>query len=411
VSDYVVLKRLTLNSDLGWFKSIFDGHALNTKQKSITLNKVVLNAIWPSLLTREAMYNACKTAMRETKALSPEGMAKYAAEKAKARMVGTLPVHVELHGPAGKPPISMDRIIALQDKNWRLNGDFVLDPPEDPARFYPVMQEGDLALIGLDGVEWPTSTTVILLSQTGDVALWESLQGRVSRGTRSMVRVDPADLIALADSLGLAADHVVRHLVGTAPAAPGAVEGTSSHLPPTLAPTKLGVSPPALTTTPAQLAERRAKAARIGLLGEKMVDAYLDAEAAPGQAAHIWVSQKFAEHPYDFELLAPSGAVVTVLDAKATSRNWKDEFYMSAAELIYAASSPVPYLIYRVSRVAEGASGELRISEDIREFARTVVEALLSSSPTGTRLTELAVHPVECGIEWAPRITLPPPVP
>ena len=36
MADHVVLKRLTLNSDLGWFKSVFDGHGLRTKQKAIT---------------------------------------------------------------------------------------------------------------------------------------------------------------------------------------------------------------------------------------------------------------------------------------------------------------------------------------------------------------------------------------
>src|SRR4051812_14206538 len=104
--DYVVLKQLTLKSDLGWFKPIYDAHALKGHQKAITLNKKVMNSIWPSLLTRQDAYYAAKDTQAQAKPLGPQGKAIMETEKAKARAVGTIPVQVELHGPAGKPAIN-----------------------------------------------------------------------------------------------------------------------------------------------------------------------------------------------------------------------------------------------------------------------------------------------------------------
>ena len=446
MADYVVLKRLTLASDLGWFHSVFHGHGLVTKQKAITLTKGVMNEIWPSLKTRQDAYEAAKDAMKVAQDLGPVGKHFLDAEKAKAHAVGTIPIHLELHGPGGKPAMHMERIIALQDKNWRLNGDFIMDPTDDPGRFYPIMQEGDLALIGFDGAEWPTSATVVLISQAADTALWNGLQGSVTKGINPMIQVDKEALLSLSDMHGLPSGHIIRVMAGgpavqtpaspavtPSPVAPQAQSLKPKSEPKPSTPPKpkapIGGPPPAIPgaagaaifspltpqpnaaptpkTSPTQLSERLVTTSKTGVLGEQMVDAYLSRHGSPDAPAHNWVSQQFAEHPYDFEMLTASGSVAAVIDAKATSGGWTGEFYMSVSELTYAAASHVPYHIYRLSAVGP-MGAELRISGDIRDFAGSIVMSLLSNALAGIRVTGIGIRPVESGIPWSSAVGLPP---
>ena len=69
MADYVVLKRLTEKSDLGWFRSIFYNRSLKGRQKGITLNKAVINDIWPNLVARQIAYEAAKAAEAPKKTL------------------------------------------------------------------------------------------------------------------------------------------------------------------------------------------------------------------------------------------------------------------------------------------------------------------------------------------------------
>jgi hypothetical protein len=396
MASYVVLKRLTLNSDLGWFKSIFDGHGLRTKQKAITLNKDVMNALWPSMLMRQSTYEQHKQAQMAAHALGDLSQA--LVEKEAARVVGTIPIRVEIHGPGGKPPFAaINRKIALQDKNWRLNGDFILDPPGDPARFYPTMQEGDLALIAFEDVGWPANAVVVLLSRRDDAPLWSALQSRVSRGVRSMVEIDPRDLERVANALSLPAGHVVRTL-GVEP--PTAATGPSRPARP------LGRPSTSSKATPAELAARLAAAASVGERGEQLIDHYLTSQRTTSRPAHTWISRTYAEHPYDFELLSDTGAVTEVLDVKSTSQAWTADFFMSAAEVAYAATSPVPYRIYRVN-MSTGGPARLRISNDVRTLAATIYGSASLTSVAGVRVTGFAVSPQTAGLSWGSSISLP----
>lgn len=411
--DFVVLKRLTLKSDLGWFKSIFDAHQLQGHQKGITLNKKVIYSIWPSLMSRETAYDAAREVQKQAEESVPPDEAKAQVEKTKAKAAGTIPdIQVQIYGPAGKPRIDETRIIALQDKNWRLDGAFILDPLDDPTRFHPILNEGDLALIGFNGGEWPTEAVVVLISQSSD-PLWSDLSPLTpSKGAKSMVQLDQPALIDLADKHGLPADHVIRSLAVTSisalpvPAAPVAVitplpvkPGGGMVLP--LTP-KSGQE-----LTPEELAKQLAQMVKTGEIGEKLVDQYLKKQANGTIPIHAWVSSKLAKHPYDFQLIAESGTVLAFIDAKATSTAWPGEFFMSMAEVYCAATSTIPYHIYRLSNV-KSSGAELRISDDVRQFAEATVKTLLPHLLSGTRITEIAVKPIDAGIKWSDPIKLPP---
>ena len=109
--------------------------------------------------------------------------------------------------------------------------------------------------------------------------------------------------------------------------------------------------------------------------------------------------------------LTASGAPDHVIDAKTTSSTWTSEFHMSSAELAWAAHSPVPYYIYRVSDMAPGKPSVLRISNDIRSFAMATALAFVQAAVPGTRAADVAIRPDAPGLTWSAPIILPPILP
>jgi hypothetical protein len=401
VADFVVLKRLTEKSDLGWFRSIFRGRSLKGRQKSIILPKAVINDIWPNLQVRQDIYEASKKAMKA--ALKPGGAGKSAwkLERANADIIGRLPVYVDIYGPGAKPMMQVDRIIKLLDKNWRLNGAFIDADAGDPARFDP-LQEGDVAIIGFDGLDWPTAATVILLAEATDTAMWADLAPLVTKRSNPMISLDAQFLQDFADKHNLPIDHIIRRLFGGPVVAPP------------VAPVALpGVRKPR-AVTPVSAADRQARSVGndlTGFLGEKAVDAHLSAQLPAAGLTHIWMWPTSAEHPYDFEVIAASGAPDHVIDAKTTSSAWTSEFHMSSAELAWAAHSPVPYYIYRVSDMTPGKPSILRISNDIRAFAMAAALAFVRGAVQGTRAADVAISPDAPGLTWSGPVALPPILP
>lgn len=230
--------------------------------------------------------------------------------------------------------------MALQDKNWRLDGAFIEDPSGDPTRFDPVLQEGDLALIGFDGVELPTRAVVVLLAQsTVDAPLMADLSPLVTKGANSLVELTPNYLLAFADKHGLPSGHVIRTLAGD-PIVEAALEQIAQD---DLAATaKVRARRPTKAECAEELAVAIEANSLTGQRDERMVNALLAKEHEAGGRTYHWMWPMSAAHPYDFEVLKYIGAVDTVIDAKSTSTIWTADLYMSSAELAHAAGSPVP---------------------------------------------------------------------
>lgn len=296
--------------------------------------------------------------------------------------------------------------MALQAKNWRLNGDFIEDPPGEPNRFDPALQEGDLALIGFDGQEWPTGAVVVLLAQsTADAILMTDLSQMVKKGIGSMVKLPPDYLQSFADRHVLPDGHVIRTLAGDPVVAAALEEIAQGDL---AAATKIRKRRPSRPITAEEHAAAIEAQRLTGLLGEKLVDAHLLTAHEDGGPAHRWMWPDSAAHPYDFELLDATNAVNTVIDAKSTAHGWPADFFMSSGELDYAANSSVPYRIYRLTEV--GPQGAwLRLSGDIRPFAKAVVQTFIGAAPPGTRATTIAISSTSAGLTWSdPPVRLPP---
>ncbi len=413
--DHIAIKLLTERSDLGWFKSIFDGRNLKGNQKGITLGAKVFRNFYPSISERESAYGLA----RERAILARQMHDQDVLEEFKrgARAAGNLSVFATIYGPNGKEPFTRERIIARQDKNWRLNGRFILAPQDDQQRFN-VLQDGDIAVIAFDGIDEPTAVSVLLLSADSELdrPLHEELretQG-LSKGSGSMMAMPAASLVAIADRLNLAGDHPLRVLAADTATNQDIEEAARGS---TTAAERVKHRREGRGLTPEELAAGKAAAERNGALGEALVNKWLVDQAVEGVPQHRWVSSRVANAPYDFALLGEDGDLKAVLDVKTTSSRFSAEFFVSHAELEYAAQSDVPYEIWRVYEVGAGGAWLLP-SYDFRPLANQLLQAA-AEFPHGTRPSVVAIAPQlhvlpqhgHALLQWGQRVRLPPIVP
>ncbi|KAA5611818.1 protein NO VEIN domain-containing protein [Rhodovastum atsumiense] len=404
MADVLFLKLLTLKSDLGWFRAIYKGEKLRGRQKGITLGAKLIKAAYPAMVPREAAYRTAVAAQQAAKALGEAGQEIVKAEKVKAREAGHIPTLVTIYGPGGKNGFKVARRIVLQRKNWRLDGQFIDEPENEPGRFYPALKDGDLAIMAFSGIEFPTAASVLLLGNNpADSALRAKLLPMVKKRVKSMVRLDPVEMQALADTLGLGEDHPLRSMATDTVVAyemeqaafgdPGAAE-------------KVRARRGGRHMTAEELAASLERAAATGRVGEEMVDWYLQEQTpagAPRRHRRMWPDS--ANHPYDFEIFDATVALEAVLDVKSTSGAWTLEMFMSMSEVEHAATSTVPYFIYRVSEVSE-IGAWLRISGDIRPLAKAISAAYCPAYPKATRATTIGIRPADSDIVWSDPIRL-----
>ena len=148
--DKAALKRLT-RSDLTFFEWHFRNRNAGN-QKSINLNAdVFIDALYPSLPTI-------------------------------TRGIGDkVPIDLYLYGPGKKLAYNVQRKIIKGSsyKNWRLDGEFVYNPEDDPKRF-DSLSPGDLALMLFEGDPHPVALSLFLLSagNPDDEPLCRELLGR-----------------------------------------------------------------------------------------------------------------------------------------------------------------------------------------------------------------------------------------
>lgn len=297
-------------------------------------------------------------------------------------------------GPDGKPEDRMTRKIIKNPtyKNWRLNGEFISNPEDDPTR-YDTLQPDDLAIMSFDGEPVPTTLKLCLISQTGaaDAALHAELFGLL--GNRSMIPITSEILLGAADRASTAPDHPARaftsDLVIEAAVEDAALGGEAGVR--TLRSRGRRLSA-------ADLAKARANASAVGRDGEGLVNALFQEMISSGQLnAAVWVADSNAISPYDFRLTLPSSEIINV-DVKSTSGPFENEIHISMAEIIEAATRPEQYDIYRVFELNDDG-GKLRIAHGIGEFAKTVITAL-DALPAAVRCDSFSVN--VAALTWEP---------
>lgn len=351
---HFAVKRFAL-SDLTFFEHHFKLKNVKTNQKSINLNAdVFVELIFP-----------------------------YARTVA-AGQPHQFPVKLQIYGPGLRrvPDQKTRKVIAAggRQKNWRLNGEFVPDPADDPTRYHG-LTSGDLVVFAFEESRiqpLPEAIAMVLVSQSeaADAQVLRDLLGFL--GGRRMALLPPDNLAAV--SATSPTDHPIRELLdieldtALEEAALGSAEAIR----------KLTVKPSSRRMSAEALARARASAESNGRDGEVLINIRMQREQAAGRIQWFtWVSETNAISPWDFEIVELDGSTVRV-EVKSTSGGFDRAIHISQNEVLAAAEQGAPRTdLYRVSALSADG-GWLRVCRDIAVVCRTVAESVTA---LGTGIT------------------------
>ena len=338
---HFALKKLT-RSDLTFFEYQFRRQNAGN-QKSINLNaNVFVDLIFPLA--------------RDVAAGQPKQFA----------------VPVSIYGPGLRavPHRIARKVIAAggSQKNWRLNGEFVVDPEFDLDRYHQLAAD-DLALFGFEGDHGLPSNILIVLisvSEPGDAGIHDRLMALLAG--RRMMEVSPQELSGVVDISP--AGHPIRELLeverdeALEEAALGSADGIR----------RLLQQPSTRRMGADALAKAKERAATIGRDGELIVDVFLRMQVREGLLKQAtWVSEENAVSPWDFEAIENDDTHIRI-EVKSTVGQFERKLHISHAEILAAAHADAPRTdLYRVYALA-GDDAWLQISRNVREVASHIVK-------------------------------------
>jgi hypothetical protein len=360
----VAAKQLT-SSDLTLFAAQFHKPGQRSKQKAINLNADVFVArFYPGLRDRFAELHFGLTII----------------------------------GPGAAPPYVLSRKALRTEgaKNWRLNGELINDPVDQPGRF-DTLAEGDIAILAFEGSEQPQQLILVLVSARDDAALHSTVSAlalfqsrdtmrqldengiRTLLGTTRSEYASPHPLEAL-----LTADSVEEALYGP----PEAIEAATRS-------DGRGVA-----ISPESIRRQAVSAGETGQLGEELFNDWLT-QAGHADTDFQWVSQTHGRAAYDFKVSTarwePASGPLYI-DVKATRGSHDTSFHMSAAELRWAAKNAG----YRIARVSSlnANTVEVRILGGVSEMATALIRTLDTALPSNVKVDSVEVShaqlPVLC---------------
>ncbi|OAI53797.1 hypothetical protein AYO46_00120 [Betaproteobacteria bacterium SCGC AG-212-J23] len=346
----LALKRLT-RSDLTLFEWQFR-HVNAGNQKAINLNAdVLVELLFPAM-----------------------------PDEAKSR-AGKFAVDLDIYGPGPAPRLNLQRkIIKLGEyKNWRLNGEFIFNPPESPDRFN-TLREGDIALLEFTGQHFPDSMRIALVSQALDAKLHAAFDRHL--GSRRMSEISPVDLDILLNHQGLLASFPIAGASLESSLEDAAVGGAKGMR-------ELKRRSGLRRISKEELQQARQKAEEIGALGEEFVNDHLTRELGAGRIeAFTWASRDNAIMPFDFEIREK--AANQLVDVKTTRGPFENPLHISIAELLEMRDS-TDYRIFRVYGIVE-RQAKLRVSGPMKAFAEGVLK-VLTNLPKGVEADAISVDP------------------
>ena len=363
-------KRLTA-SDLTFFEWHFRNHPAG-KQKSINLNAdVLVGKLYP-------------------------GLPEVAREND-----GKILLDLYIYGPGLKGPFNLPRKIIKRKayKNWRLDGEFVDNPSDDPDRFN-VLKPGDIVVFEFEEDTIPHTVRAVFVAREirEDGALHARLDELLSE--HSMVSLTVQELSQAVQAADLDEEHPIRQLmldVSINRDLEDAVLGGSMGAQRLLRDMRRRVPAAKMRLARQQIEE-------VGQLGEELVDAYLLRLKKAGCIRdYEWVSRDNAIAPYDF-LVQESDSSETFIDVKTTEKEFDRTIHLSTNELKQIQAVP-RYRIYRVYAI-EGSRAALRISGDLNELAENVL-SVSQQLPEGVAIDGISLSPsrLKFGDEIEIRVT------
>ncbi len=353
MSEKLALKRLTA-SDLTFFEWHFKNRNAGN-QKAINLNADVFAG---------RLYPAVETVARQSQ--------------------NKLGVDLWIGGPGAASPHNYQRKIikGAAYKNWRLDGEVVYNPETDPERFNG-LRPGDLALLGFDGDLVPNTMHLVLVAKSApeDSELFTRLDELLA--DRRMAELQSNSLRELCEALSLPRSHPAWLLL----AEEDLTEAALGQAP---AIARLLTRPRPRRVSLEDLQTARRTAEELGRLGESLVDVHLEQRRAAGEIAEYeWTAEINAISPYDFRLRRDR--TWEKLEVKTTAADFDREYHLPLSELREAVYAPETYRIARVYD-ATSSSAKMRISEDFRPFAHSILGAF-SDLPAGVTPDGVSIVP------------------
>jgi len=351
----IAVKRLTA-SDLTFFEWHFRNHPAGN-QKAINLNAdVFIDQLYPGL-----------------------------PPIAIQQLNGRIPIDMHLFGPgiAGDYNLQRKIIKAASYKNWRLDGEFIFNPPDIPDRFNSLRAD-DIAVLEFFGEPVPMSIQAFLLSQAlaDDLRLAQEFSALL--GDRSMASVSVSQIERVLTAAAPTKVHPILVLgleTAIEDAAQNGIAGVDELL----------KRPSSHRITREALTQARKNAIIAGDLGEEYVNAHLDRLRTQGSIrSYEWVSMSNAISPFDFRTLDGAGAA-RLLDVKATQGAFGSRIHVSLNELRAIATVTEVYDIYRVYEMSD-QQAKLRIAADMKAFAVRVLESM-KGLPPGTSVDSISISP------------------
>ena len=297
-------------------------------------------------------------------------------------------VTLAINGPGGASTHAITRKILKQQKNWRLNGELISNPPEEPARYDPLVK-GDYAILDFAGDPEPHTARMYLVAQSlpQDTDLYAALKANYGSSFsphKGMMEIDPDELAKLLNGLNLPAGHPALDFIdfdALEDASQGGLDGL----------TKLRKHRQARGVSREELGRARQSAEQVGRLGEEILNAWLLLEHQDGHSPEYrWESDANAVAPYDFTLMI-NGKAARRVDAKSTAGDFRNPIHVSHAELKEMSEGGLPYDLYRLYSVND-VSARLRIAGNLGEFAAGVLEKF-AVLPDGVTVDGVSINP------------------
>lgn len=301
-------------------------------------------------------------------------------------------------GPAGKPPYPLTRktLRTPGAKNWRLDGEIVHDPPDDPGRF-DRLREDDLGILAFDGTVRPEVATLVLVSASDDPALHAAALSRVTfTGKQSMVVVSQIQLSEMLEETRTAYGerHPLEMLL-----LPDSVEevvfGSAESQRRTAQSDGRGIA-----VSPEVMRQQLRGAEQIGQQGEEVFNQWLES-TEHGEDDYEWVARTHARATHDFLVIRPRWPQAEgqlFVDVKATRGALETPIHMSMAEIRWASTHPN----HRIARIHGLGSDSPRLTmlTGIHELSRAIMDATTPALPAGVAIDGFEIDTTKLTAEF-----------
>jgi Domain of unknown function (DUF3883) len=300
-----------------------------------------------------------------------------------------VPLDLYFYGPGLAGAHNLQRKILKQEKNWRLNGEFVENPDDAPTR-YNVLRSGDFALFEFSGTVIPNVTKVVLVASevAEDATMFAELSRRYPTG--SMFVVTEEELGQVVEGANPPEGHVLYDWVESDAIEDAAMGGERGIR-------RLNTRRQGRGLSPQDFQRSRQAAERVGLQGEVLLNEHFDELLERGLLQSFeWTSSVNAISPYDFALRTTEDQR-RVVDAKSTAGDFSNPLHISLSELHRAVRGEEPYDIYRLYKVTDD-SATLRIVRDVGAVLGPILAAA-TAMPQGVSIDSVSLTPDFLGFE------------